>query len=238
MNRTLTITELKNIFGSFQKAQEIFLLLADEKKVVRQGFYENETGKIIEFCKKHRIYLVKSRFKIILTDAEKGFSNIGIKTKEDDERNGMIFLYLSKDEKSAYLASYYEIMNDSGNLGRILEYPECCIDFFLKNWSKENSNPEHEPTNPYTNITRRNDDLVLISHFPCSSECKKSIALGKRYYNKLKGFDEDHAEILYIGLSRNIKNQMQEIKIKDNNKDQGKTDLQVNRARENCNKID
>jgi len=55
-------------FGSKTKAQEIVLLLNDAKQVVRQGFYPHELEKVEKFCGENNIYLIKSKFKVILAD--------------------------------------------------------------------------------------------------------------------------------------------------------------------------
>ena len=100
---------------------------------------------------------------------------------ETDPRPGMHFVYISKDEEKAWLASYFETMGNHKGLGLLLGYPCCCVDYFCKNFSKQNPNPQHSPTNIYTNLSKRHRDLVLISHFPCNSNCEKSILLGKKY---------------------------------------------------------
>jgi len=52
------ISKLARIFGSKTKAQEILLLVAGLKPVVRQGFYEYELPQVEQFCKENEIYLV------------------------------------------------------------------------------------------------------------------------------------------------------------------------------------
>ena len=194
------IYDLKPIFSTRTKSQEILLLLSGAKKVVRQGFYESELGKVIEFFEKNNIFLVKSKFKVLLSDKGEPFSNKGMRVGEDNV-DGMYFVYLSLDKKSAYLASYYEITQDHKNLGLILGYPECCVDYFCNHFSEQNPNPEQKPTNPYTNLSKREQDYVLLSHFPCNSDCEKSIELGKKYLQIIKENDEEYAEILVRKLS-------------------------------------
>ncbi len=189
------ISTLSPLFTSKSKAQEIVLLLHDAKEVVRQGFYEQELPAVEEFCRKNSLFLVKSKFKVILAD-ENQFTNKGLRIPETDARAGMYFIYISKDETKAYLASYYELVNDHRKLGSLLGYPECCVEFFCRNFSENNINPELKPTNMYTNISKRKEDAVLLSHFPCSSDCEKSIELGKRYLAVLeKGEPERAAEL-------------------------------------------
>ena len=189
------IQELSLIFTSRTKAQEIVLLLHNAKEVVRQGFYEQELVPVEKFCKEHSLFLARSKFKVILDD-ENHFTNKGLRISETDVRTGMYFVYISKDETKAYLASYYELINDHQKLGLLLGYPECCVNFFCRNFNEQNTNLELTPTNSYTNISKRNEDTVLLSHFPCSSECKPSIELGKKYLESIRSVDSVRAQQL------------------------------------------
>ena len=194
------ISQLSGIFTSRSKAQEIVLLLHEAKEVVRQGFYKKELPAVEKFCQGHSLFLVKSKFKVILDD-ENQFTNKGVRIPGQDQRPGMHLVYFSKDETKAYLASYYELINDHRKLGLLLGYPECCVDFFCRNFNADNSNLELKPENPYTNIALRNKDLVLISHFPCSSGCDRSIALARKYLRLLEKIDPARAQLVISMLS-------------------------------------
>lgn len=186
------INKLAAVFGSKTKAQEILLLLNDAKDVVRQGFYENELESVEKFCAGKRIHIVKSNFKVQLKG--KGYSNKGLRVPVDNE--GMLFVYMSKDELVATMAAYHEHKGDDRNLGLILGYPRCCVDFFMKCFSADNPNPVLKPKNPYTNLTKRNKDCVILSHFPCSSNCEESVKLAKKYLAVISKHDEKRAEEL------------------------------------------
>ncbi|MBU0470767.1 MAG: DUF483 domain-containing protein [Nanoarchaeota archaeon] len=194
------IKKLSLIFGSKTKAEEIIYLLSGLKKVVRQGYYEPELPKIEKFCKEKDFYLIKSKFKVLLAD-ETNYSNKGIKIKEDDKRAGMYFVYISKEEKEALLASYYELIDNYKELGSVLGYPRCCVDFFVRNFNENNINLQQIPSNLYTNITKRENDCVLISHFPCSSGCEESIKIGVKNLQAITEIDQTRAE----ELSRELK---------------------------------
>ncbi len=194
------IKQLSLITSSKMKAQELLLLQHNLKPVVRQGYYEHELPNIQNYCEKNNLHFVKSNFKVLLTD-ETQFSNKGLRISENDKRPGMFFTYISKDEQSAWLANYYELMNNHKDLGVTLGYPECCINFFLKNFSPQNPNPQHTPTNPYTNISQRENDAVLISHFPCESNCPISIEQAKKFHQLLMKIDKEHAYELLEDLT-------------------------------------
>ena len=115
----------------------------------------------------------------------------------------MYFVYISKDEKQAWLASYYELINNNRDLGIILGYPSCCVDFFCNRFSENNPNLELQPINMFTNLSKRNHDHVLLSHFPCSSDCEQSIKLGKECLDLLMSKDSKRAEEIIVNLSIN-----------------------------------
>ncbi|MDP3698395.1 MAG: DUF483 domain-containing protein [Nanoarchaeota archaeon] len=196
------IRQLSLIFGSKSKAQEIALLQQNAKKVVRHGFYDSELFKVEQFCHKNKLFLVKSNFKVLFAD-EGVYSNKGVRIPENDRRPGMYFVYISNDEQQAWLASYYELVQNHQDLGLVLGYPRCCVEFFCQNFSARNSNPEHKPTNPHTNLSKREQDLVIISHFPCDAECKESIVLGEKYLQAIYAVDKERARELLTSLKSN-----------------------------------
>ncbi len=181
------------------KAQEILLLQHDVKPVVRQGFYPHELQKIKTYCNDNNLFYSLSNFKVLLVDNTQ-YSNKGMRISENDPRPGMFFMYISKDETKAHLAKYFEMLNNHEDLGKTLGYPECCTTYFKQNFSSQNSNPEHAPTNPYTNLTKRQNDAAIISHFPCSSECQQSINLAKSSVDVLMKIDKEHTYNLLDSL--------------------------------------
>ncbi|MEK6901553.1 MAG: DUF483 domain-containing protein, partial [Nanoarchaeota archaeon] len=193
------IASLAKIFGSRSKAQEILYLLHDLKPIVRQGYYEEELTAVEKYCSANGLHLVKSAFKILL-EGDSAYSNKGLRLLASDARRGMYFVYISKEEKKALLASYYEAAENQQELGRMLGYPDCCITFFCENFSAEHPNLEHHPTNPLTNITQRDKDIVLLSHFPCSADCEESIKLAQKYLNMIQHHDPLWAEQVLLRL--------------------------------------
>lgn len=191
--------QLSLIFGSQIKAQEIVLLVQNAKEVVRQGFFYSELHRVEQFCQKKNLYLVRSKFKVLFAD-ESIYSNKGIRIPEDDPRPGMYFVYISKDEQKAWLASYYELVQNHRDLGIVLGYPQCCVDFFCSKFTPQKVNLEMSSKNPYTNLSKREQDLVILSHFPCSPECKESIILGEKYLQAIYAFDKERARELLTEL--------------------------------------
>ena len=193
------IQKLAYLFGSKTKAQEILLLQNDVKDVVRHGFYQEQLPRIKKYCQEKNLHFVQSKFKVLLVD-NSSYSNKGLRVPENDKRSGIFFTYISKDEEKSYLAAYYELMGNDKDLGKILGYPECCINFFAQNFSAKNPNPQHLPTNAWTNLTKREQDAVLISHFPCSSDCQQSINIARNNTNVLMNHDKEHTRELLTKL--------------------------------------
>ena len=181
------------VFESQTKAQEILFLLNGVKGVVRQGFYDSELVLVKKYCKEMGLFLVRSKFKVLLDD-DNVYTNKGIRISEADERRGMYFIYISRSEEKALMASYYELVGDDFNLGLVLGYPKCCVEFFYKNFSLGKTDLELEATNEWTNLSKRGEDCVLLSHFPCSSDCNLSVSLGKKYFEVLENYDGERAK--------------------------------------------
>jgi|SRR3989338_649845 len=186
------IHQLSLTFGSKTKAQEILFLQHHLKAVVRQGYYPHELPKVERFCTENNLFRVKSKFKVILLGDT--YSNQGMRISETDSREGMYFVYLSRDEEKAYLAAYYELVSNDRELGLLLGYPQCCVEFYAEKARQKNLNPEHLPTNLYTNLTKRDQDAVLLSHFPCSSDCAESIELAQENLVLLQKLDFTRAK--------------------------------------------
>lgn len=199
----MEINDLKQTFGSLTKTLEIIYLLEDIKPCVRQGFYDEELKKVIEFCKKNNLFYELSPYKIVLETTKDEYSDKGVKVDMNDSRRGLIFIYISKDKK-AEKANYYEIKQDHKNLGLTLGYPECCCDFFVKFEPEESKkkndyimpvlNNSKEPFPFYTNFLAKYSDITLLNHFPCSFNCEKSIELAKQHLKVIEKHDKKLAE--------------------------------------------
>ena len=206
----ISVIELSKIFGSRAKAQEIVLLLAGAKPVVRQGFYSDELDPVVMFCNNNNIHIVRSKFLVRIEDNHAQFSNKGrvqriikrdIIESMTDEYKGMFFLYLSLNRTLAEQAAYSEENQDHKSLGLLLGYPECCIKYFDDNFSEQNTDLEQTSSNPYTKLSLRDKDYVILSHFPCNPECQKSINLAKKYLSIISRYDLEYTEELLRRLS-------------------------------------
>lgn len=198
------LEKLKKIFGTRTKALEILFLIRDMKPVVRQGFYDSELGRVVDFCENNNLAIETSPYKVILSDPSKRYSNKGFKVKAEDPRRGMYFVYISKDARKAAMADAFEYKNDNRGLGKILGYPGCCVDFFAEHYP-ERSRIDNDYVIPalknskairypyFNNILKRGTDWVLLSHFPHAFDCEASKKMGKRRFHLISELDPNLA---------------------------------------------
>jgi len=193
--------DICSVFGSRMKALEVLCVLNNRKAVVRQGFYPHELTAVEVFCKKNNLFIEKSRNKVALNDTEH-FTNRGRIVSAQDQ--GLFFVYISKDELKSVQACLSETLGDHYATGLMLGYPECCVRFFCEQFKNGNLNPVHKPLNPWTNLIERNNDACLLSHFPCSNDCKESISIAQMNAETLRKADENAAQEWIAQLAANI----------------------------------
>ena len=170
---------LLNLVGSRMKAQEFLFLIKDKRRVIRQGYYDTEIKLIVVLCNELGLHVVKSTFAVRLK--ENGFANKGERSSE-----GMCFYYISKNQNQAICARDAESADNHAKLGELLGYPQCCITYFNGIFSPQNTNPQHSPNRWETNITLRPKDWCILSHFPCTNDCQKSIVLANNFFAQIE----------------------------------------------------
>ena len=181
-------SQIVEVFGSKLKADEVLYLLVGIKPTLRQLFFSDELVSVLAFCKRNGLFVVESPFKIIFSDAEESFSNKGERVQKDDSQEGAVVLYISQDEELAYRAALAEAQGDHLLLGELLGYPSCCIEYFIKQFSSENPNPELSlgnggelPKGAWVLATQfREKDAALLSHFPCAWNCTESLNIASQ----------------------------------------------------------
>ncbi|MFT4309729.1 MAG: DUF483 domain-containing protein [Candidatus Woesearchaeota archaeon] len=129
--------------------------------------------------------------------------------KEDSYR----IMYLSlKDPKALLIAE-----GDHRAMGRLLGYPECCINSFIKHhehnhktilypWSIGmhqklflKSTLTHHPY--YYNILRRHKGFSFFSHIPCSASCPGSHRIGRMRSMVMEDYDFELYDYIRRGLT-------------------------------------
>ena len=134
--------------------------------------------------------------------------------KRDEEFfRGEIILYISKSRELIEKAKKYEI-KDPRRYGELLGYPKCCIDFCEV---ESNNTGLDYPIKAYKNTKGMGSFLLnnllwhlsdcyaypyyLISHYPCSYNCKAS----KRYAADLLKLIEEDDALLALKLQEYLK---------------------------------
>tara|TARA_Y100000310_G_scaffold342824_1_gene447666 strand:+ start:1686 stop:2528 length:843 start_codon:yes stop_codon:yes gene_type:complete len=198
------IDNLLKIFTNYTRSLEILYLLNDIKKTVRLDANDIELKKIRDFCSKESLHLELSDFKVIkIADEGKGsYANIVKRVPVTYSGSGLHHIYLSKDKNKAIFLKLLESKNDDKAVGELLDYPQCCIDFFMKNKEKQQkiqndyilpalNNSEEFKFPFYTNHAIRYFDVTLLSHFPHSFNCKESIEIAKNNLQCIKKYSEE-----------------------------------------------
>jgi len=150
------------------------------------------------------LHLAISKHKYIVNSPQGIFKEIPIK----DPRKGKIIIALSKSkDKAEKGAGYYHAKMIDGaysyKFGKLMGYPECCLKFgdYLKN---DNNDPNNFGfANPAIESLKRSKYLdwrlnvftnSLLSHFPCSLTCQKSIDYIDKYIDCLKYVDKEKSK--------------------------------------------
>ncbi len=203
--------ELTSLSKSGMRALELMELVTGKKQVVRQAYHN--LSPIQAFCERNGLAIAVSPLKTRFLDS--GFSNKGVLVtpRDTDDSDGDVsFVYLSRDELLANKVLLAELRQDDATLGRLLGYPPCCVDFFdrHKKERKQLDNNYEVPVlaasgdGPYpwqTNIFRREKDMCLLSHFPCTLSCEKSVRMARERFTMLANDDPGAAKEMKKALS-------------------------------------
>ena len=185
---------LKNIV-----MREIIPVYEKTKPASRIFIPNNLFNKFEAICNKYNIFIEKGIYKIIgKRDIGKGGWSNKIKRKVSiKSKKGQLPYYISRDKNLAKRARNAEFKNNDKDFGNLLGFPSCCQKFYVKYYKKANSKQcdfslytlketkEDYPYNAYNNYVAQYFGFSLLSHFPCSFNCKESAKISKRYYNTL-----------------------------------------------------
>ena len=101
-------------------------------------------------------------------------------------------------------------------LGKLLGYPDCCVEAFKRNWpvavEEANGelgkftieNSEKLKANWRMNIFGRYWGYELLNHFPCQLACAPSLVLAERYTHFLERYEPDFLEEIRLFLSHPV----------------------------------
>jgi hypothetical protein len=193
--------------------QSFLLLKAGIKPVLRMPTNGRRNDLMYSVCKKNGLSVVFKKYDYLFG------------TKFDKP---LFHAYVSLSNKNAILAQKYEELGDRLNFGKMLGYPECCIDSFIKNFGNKqdfsilayehtkNSNSFYcnnifnydsklssEDLINYPkgyNLIKKYDHCYLVRHVPCSFDCQESIELGKKTLELLKNDNSEYANEIVFSL--------------------------------------
>ena len=121
------------------------------------------------------------------------------------EKEDRRFVYVGADPLTIRLLKAFDLM-DSRRFGLTMGYPDCCVEFFIRNFSRHRHFdlvPEIGLGNgrgyfPLLNYACRHFDYRLLSHFPCRWDCESSLKLARQTLQALQRHDPKLAqETLY-----------------------------------------
>ena len=175
-----------------------------------------------------------------LEDVKKYAHKLGLKLiiKEFKEMYGgvlekpVIMIYYSSDKELCRKAWKAEKRGDRKTFGKLLGYPECCVDNFIENHKNDLTlislrNVKTKPSFYCNNLfvfdsklrsfdlpiyynnfkifeSQNVKDLFLIRHVPCSFDCKKSVNIGKSTLKLLEDNFPDLAKRIVDALKRPV----------------------------------
>ncbi|MBN1156340.1 hypothetical protein JXA85_01895 [Candidatus Woesearchaeota archaeon] len=195
---------LSQVFLTNTRALEALYVINGLKPVARMSFSENYVPVIRNFCQNNNLAFETSDFKIMM-NFKGNYSTKGSIVPADDSVAGHLFVYISMKDELAGKAKQAEAKQNVGEFGRLLGYPSCCVDFFKRNKPDEEkksndyvvpamANSRGNVFSYYNNIFGRYFDLVLLSHCPCSFDCKKSIGLARKHEETISNYDGELKE--------------------------------------------
>lgn len=180
---------------------EILLTLNNAKPATRVIVGDEDLETFIPFLEEKRTPFVLSPYKVTEKPDDKKGSYINLVDTVlpiDSQSKGRFFVYISSDGAKAQAALLFDTIYAGQEFGRILGYPECCVEFFVRNFAKTqetqgdlvslslHNTPQCPPYSLYLNNLARYFGVQLISHFPCRYTCAASAALGKRHLAALE----------------------------------------------------
>jgi len=196
---TALYQNLKMILDSDQARFEILFVYHGLKHCCRIIINSKILQELEHTCIENGLFLEIQDFKIVsIKDNTKGDFSNRYKKVAMDEAYGKYIVYISKSLKNSRNAKQYEKRNDVLNFGKILSYPECCIEFYIEKF-EEQSKKQLDFIIPVLNRLSqfpfvnnrclRYFGTTILSHFICDFECKKSKDLGEAYLELIKKYD-------------------------------------------------
>lgn len=188
-------------------ALDLIYTIEGYKPVTRIIIADTQINNLFNFCRGNNLFWKIESYRV-LRNSDKGkggFSN-RLEHVEYHNENGDYIVYISIDKK--ILNNNFNKMSEK-EFGQYLGYPECCTEFYEKN--KHMVIQEQIDLAPlsvtslgpflyYANYFLRYFNYSVISHFPCSCNCKETVAYGKRNMKLLRRLFPDFANEMELNM--------------------------------------
>jgi len=146
-----------------------------------------------------------------------GFAHRHYPTKQLN-MNTLIYGVVARDLQTAeqFREAHYGKINHK-KIGKMLGYPECCVDFFDKTFTKGILDPVFESAltgegTAFTNPLLRYAGFKILPFFPCSFDCKEAYNFGEKFFKLMLQMDSEAAKklklILEMPCKWSLKNQV------------------------------
>lgn len=181
-----------------QACKEIFLA-SSGLKVSRVCLQPDQAEYLANLAEEFEFFLAASSRRVEhRKDLGKGgWSNSVLEVHPIDGTTGDFELFVATEQGLAESACEYEAKGDDDKFGRLLGIPECCRIRYLE-WQSVAARKQNDfvpliakatvwdpPFEPMNNILAQYFGYSLLSHFPCSFDCRFSSKLSSKFYNFL-----------------------------------------------------
>ena len=196
-------TELANMVPhvSAGAVNDLLLLEAGVRSVVRLSCNVAQLSEIENALLPLGFVSRKWRKNIEPASAVSASSNFVIAGRASDARadgDGRTFLFVARDDATAFLAENFAM--DDAVLGALLGYPSCCVrafvqhrDHYMQRLHPAFAIPGGNALPFWSNTMVDAFGWHLVSHFPCSAQCRQTREMALRNWSIIGKVDPERA---------------------------------------------
>ena len=158
-------------------------------------------------CLNLKYYLSDSKYLFNEDTGKGGFSNAIAEMLPNTSPYGAFMVHLGQDSENVFITREADLKGDHRNVGLLLGIPSCCIDAFIQNSCTADTvqndhtlntcNPNFISINPWSVHCAQYFGYGLVSYFPCSPNCDKTVKIALNNALLLK----QHAPDLYTSFT-------------------------------------
>ncbi|NQU18392.1 MAG: DUF483 domain-containing protein [Candidatus Saganbacteria bacterium] len=197
---------ISQVFGGLLCRNEILqllFLLSGAKQAIRIVIRQKDLLYVRTLLLELNLSVERSDF-FAVSRAVRGHYYTYKKADVSKDNKELVFLYVSKRAKVSLELKKSEAEEDSFKFGKLLGYPSCCIKKYLKTKINQigdfimiSSAKSKIQTYPFlNNVALGIFGIRVISHFPCSLNCRNSLKIGKQYARVLEEIDYNYFKFL------------------------------------------